>query len=169
LNTRIYAVPCFPFADQKMNNKNIKGLVIYGSTRGNTQTVVSRLPDELKFPVDIVEASGILDTHSIEHYDFLLFFASTWGDGELQVDMENFFVRHRLDLKGKPYVICELGNYYGYDDFSFGALHIMHYFLKQSNGYELVEPFSMDSLPNKDWGSFTRWCGLINRGAESLP
>jgi hypothetical protein len=35
--------------------------------------------------------------------------------------MERFLVRQHVDLSGKYYAICELGNYYGYDDFEFGA------------------------------------------------
>mgnify|MGYP000246946447 FL=1 len=146
----------------------MKALVIYGSSRGNTKSVVNRLSDKLTFHVDIAEASSILDAELLSKYDLLLFFASTWGDGELQIDMENFFIRHRTNLNSKPYAICELGNYYGYDDFEFGALHIMQNQLEQWNGYELVEPFSMDSLPHKDWDSLNRWCELLNHNVEKL-
>jgi len=90
-------------------------------------------------------------------YNVCLFFASTWGDGELQEDMESLFVRFKLDLTGKHFAVCELGNYYGYDDFEFGALHIMQHFLDASGGVELVEPFCMDSLPKKDWLGFESW------------
>jgi flavodoxin len=148
----------------------MRALVIYGSSLGNTKTVVNRLADQLAFDIDLIEASNILDIKMVLAYELLLFFASTWGDGELQIDMENFFVRHRtdIDFDGKPYAICELGNYYGYDDFEFGALRIMQNQLNLLNGYELIEPFSLDSFPLKDWGNLTRWCESLNHKVGEL-
>jgi flavodoxin len=146
----------------------MKGLVLYGSSTGNTRRVVSRLPEYLQFPVDIFDISTVMDAALLMQYDLLLFFASTWGDGELQADMEAFFVRQQIDLQGKPYAICELGNYYGYDDFEFGALRIMQHQLNLWRGCEFAEPFSMDSLPRKDWDGFTRWCDLLNRSVMGL-
>src|SRR3569832_617502 len=157
-------------------SKPMKSLVIYGSTLGNTRLVVKRLPELLKFSVDIVDVKTLADSQVFHEYDLLLFFSSTWGDGELQekktttrrddeqqADKESFLVREALRLDGKPYAICELGNYYGYDDFNFGAERILQYFLEAAGGIELVEPFSMDSLPYKDWVGLSRWCDLINK------
>ena len=141
----------------------MKGLLLYGSTRGNTRLVATRMPALLQFPVDVVDASTVTDSGLLVKYDLLLFLASTWGDGELQIDMEHFFVHHGAELAGKPYAICELGNYYGYDDFEFGALRIMQYYLTMGGGREFVEPFCMDSLPRKDWDGLARWCDLLNR------
>lgn len=148
--------------------KNMKGLVIYGSTTNNTRQVVARLPKQLSFPVDVVEISTIQDVNLLDQYDLLIFLASTWGDAELQVDMEAFFVRQSISLNGKPFAICELGNYYGYEDFDFGALRIMEHYLQVWEGRELIEPFSMDSLPRKDWINLARWCELLNRNAMEL-
>lgn len=146
----------------------MKGLVLYGSSTGNTRRVANRLPEHLQFPIDVLDVSTVLDAVLFMQYDLLLFLAPTWGDGELQIDMEAFFVRHQIDLQGKPYAICELGNYYGYDDFEFGALRIMQHQLKLWGGREFVEPFSMDSLPRKDWDGFARWCDLLNRSVMEL-
>lgn len=140
----------------------MKALVVYGSTRGNTRLVANRLPGLLAFPIDIVDVKTLDGPDIFKEYDLLMFFASTWGDGELQIDMEKFLVREAMQLHGNPYVICELGNYYGYDDFNFGAERILQHFLKAAGGVELVEPFSMDSLPHKDWVGLGRWCDLIN-------
>jgi flavodoxin len=138
-------------------------LALYGSTTGNTRMVALRLPEHMVFPVDVVDVGSVSETGALDGYDLLIFLASTWGDGELQVDMERFFVNCRMALDGKHYAVCELGNYYGYDDFEFGALRIIQHHLQLWGGHELVEPFSMDSLPRKDWAGFARWCDLINR------
>jgi flavodoxin len=144
----------------------MKVLIIYGSTRGNTRLVATRMPDKLTFHADVQDVKALRDVDVLHQYDVLVFLASTWGDGELQVDMERFLVGHPVDLSGKRYAICELGNYYGYDDFEFGALRILQYQLQQWGGRELVEPFCMDSLPRKDWTGFARWCNLLNRTVE---
>lgn len=141
----------------------MRALIIYGSTRGSTRLVATRMPEKLHFAADVVDVNSLQDVSLLRQYDLLLLLASTWGDGELQIDMEHFFVNHHIDLSGKHYAICELGNYYGYDDFEFGALRIMQHQLQQWGGHEIVEPFCMDSLPRKDWDGFARWCNLLNR------
>jgi len=146
-----------------------KAVLVYGSTRENTARLARSLPQLLAVPLDVFNAANIQSLEQIDGYDVYLFFASTWGDGELQIDMENFFVKHRLELTGKAYAICELGNYYGYDDFEFGALHIMQGLLARSGGRELIEPFCMDSLPRKDLENFQRWLTLLNDKLRGLP
>lgn len=146
-----------------------KAALIYGSSRENTARLARSLPRALIAPLDVLNAADVHSLEQIEVYDVYLFFASTWGDGELQIDMENFFVRHELDLTGKAYAICELGNYYGYDDFEFGALRIMQDFLTRAGGHELLEPFCMDSLPTKDLENFRRWVALLNDKLRTLP
>lgn len=140
----------------------MKALLVYGSTWGNTRKVVQRLPAWLSFPVDIVNVGNLTDDSLFRDYDLLLFFASTSGDQELQPDMESFLVKHRPDLAGKPYAVCELGNYFGYDDFEFGAERILSFLLNQSGGCELVPPFAMDTFPHRDWNGLARWCNLLN-------
>jgi flavodoxin len=144
----------------------MKALIIYGSTRGNTRLVAARMPGNLHFDVDVRDVASLQDSNVLRQYDLLLFLASTWGDAELQIDMEHFFARQRVDLCGKHFAICELGNYYGYDDFEFGALRIMQHQLEQWGGREFAEPFCMDSLPRKDWDGFARWCEMLNRAVE---
>lgn len=95
--------------------------------------------------------------------DLLLFFVSTAGDQELQQDMERVLARHAPRIDDKSYAVCELGNYFGYDDFDFGAEPILSHFLRAGGGRELVPPFSMDSFPNKNWKNLAWWCDLLNR------
>lgn len=138
------------------------GLLIYGSSRGNTKLVADRVRSMLDFPIVLVDAKNVEDAALFDNYDPLLFFASTWGDGELQIDMEDLLFKFTLNLKGKKYAICELGNYYGYDDFEFGAMRIMRHCLVHAGADELIESFSMDSLPHKDWSGLQRWCNAMN-------
>jgi len=144
----------------------MKSLLVYGSTWGNTKKVVQRLPEWLSFPIDIVNVSTLTDDRLFADYDLLVFFTSTSGDQELQADMESFFVGCRPDLNGKFYAVCELGNYFGYDDFDFGAERILSHLLRQGGGQELIPPFSMDTFPGRDWNSLGRWCGLLNDAVQ---
>ena len=141
----------------------MKALVIYGSTWGNTKTVVGRLPTLLSFSFDVIDVKALNDADVFRKYDLLIFFASTAGDQELQVDMERFLARVTVQLQGKHYVICELGNYFGYADFEFGAEKILHHVLNECGGTEFLEPFAMDAFPRKDWKGLTRWCSLLNQ------
>lgn len=140
----------------------MKSLLVYGSTWGNTKKVVQRLPAWLSFPIDIVNVSSLTDDRLFADYDLLVFFTSTSGDQELQADMEAFFTTCSPKLNGKPYAVCELGNYFGYDDFDFGAERILSFLLCQGGGQELIPPFSMDTFPNKDWNGLARWCSLLS-------
>jgi flavodoxin len=147
----------------------MKALVLYGSTWNNTRSVVNRLPQLLAFPIDIVDVKTVKDASIFGGYDLLIFFASTAGDQELQADMEQFLARQVIELDSKPYAICELGNYFGYDDFDFGAERILSYFLHAGNGCEVIPPFAMDSFPRKDWSGLARWCNLLNKTVLELP
>lgn len=115
----------------------MKALVIFGSTWGNTRTVAHRLPTLLTFPLDIIDVKTLDDQAAFlqfQQYDLLMFLASVAGDQELQPDMEHFLAGDPVPLRGKPYAVCELGNYFGYDDFDFGAERIMRDVLAEWGG-----------------------------------
>lgn len=130
--------------------------------------VANRIQSMLAFPITIQDIKSVAKISFFDDYKLILFFASTWGDGELQIDMENFFTSFFLDLQGKKYAMCELGNYYGYDDFEFGALRVMRHFLIKTGGEEIIQPLCMDSLPHKDWIGLHRWCSLLNDACREL-
>lgn len=96
-------------------------------------------------------------------YDLLLFFTPTYGDGELQPDMEEFIRRFTLDLTGKYFVICELGGYIGYETFSFGAAGILSGCLLRQGAREFCRPLSLDSLPRLHWPHLYCWIEYVNR------
>ena len=89
-------------------------------------------------------------------------FSSTYGDGELQLDMEEFIRQFSLNLTGKRFVICELGGYIGYDKISFGAMPILRQCLIKLGGKELCSPLSLDSLPRVNWAHLYSWIEHVN-------
>ena len=66
-------------------------------------------------------------------------------------------VTKNLKIKNRQYVICELGNYYGYDDFQFGAMKIIKKHLESLGWEEAFPGVSLDSLPVIDWDVFNQW------------
>ena len=140
----------------------MKVLVLYGSTRRSTSQVVNKLPQYLTFDFDRVNVKELNASTNLRDYDLLLFLAPTYGDGELQEDMERFLSKLDTDLDGIQYAICELGNYYGYDDFAHGAMPIIQAYLKPLNAAQMIPPASIDSLPQKDWRNLEAWCERLN-------
>ena len=87
--------------------------------------------------------------------DLFIFICPTYGDEELPLEMEDFL--EGLVLKNKEFTVCELGNYYGYDDFEFGASKIIKDYLKNLGWKEFFPSLSLDSLPSIDWEVFYKW------------
>lgn len=139
----------------------MKTVVLYASSHGSTRRVVKTLAEKVTFSFDCFDVKSLTDTRSMDQYDVFLFFSPTYGNEELQQDMERFIVNFKLDMSRKYYAICELGNYYGYEA-DFGAMKIIRHHLEKLCGKELVSPLSMDSLPKKDWKAFATWCGKLN-------
>jgi flavodoxin len=139
----------------------MKTVVLYASSHGSTRSVIKRLAEMVQFSFDCFDVKSLRDSSSMDKYELFLFFCPTYGNEELQPDMERFIINLKLDMSGKYYAICELGNYYGYET-DFGAMKIIRYHLEKLFGKELVSPLSMDSLPKKDWKAFATWCGKLN-------
>jgi flavodoxin len=139
----------------------MKTVVLYASSHGSTRRVVKTLAETAQFPFDCFDVKSLKDASSTDKYELFLFFCPTYGNEELQQDMERFIIDFKLDMSSKYYAICELGNYYGYET-DFGAMKIIRHHLEKLCGKELVSPLSMDSLPKKDWKAFATWCGKLN-------
>jgi len=140
----------------------MKTLVLFGSTRSSTKRIVESLGNYFSFQYDVVNVIDSPSNNTLQKYDLLLFFSPTYGDEELQEDMENFLVNYKGDLSSKYYAICEVGNYHGYDDFSYGAMPIIRKTLQSLHAEEFIDPVSVDSLPKKDWNILKCWCEVLN-------
>ena len=124
----------------------MKAVVIYDSKAGNTRRVVKR------FGLPYFHVSEFPD---LSDSDVVVFFCPTYGDEELPEEMEDYIVS--LDVRDKKFVVCELGNYYGYDDLEFGALKIIKHSLLNLGWEEFGCSLSLDSLPKINWLAFDAW------------
>lgn len=125
----------------------MKPLIVYCTIKGHTKRIVN----ELGF-LDSVEAKTL---PCLVDYDPILMICPTYGDEELPHEMEDYI--GTIQDKDKTYGICELGNYYGYEDFQFGALRIIKYELDALGWKNYLPNLSLDSLPKIDWLSFNKW------------
>jgi len=140
----------------------MKIALLYGSSHGRTRKAVAESVELLMIKPDVFDVKDLTSTEQFSIYDILMFFSPTYGDEELQPDMEKFIMDFSLDMSGKQFVICELGNYYGYEDFSFGAMPIIRRRLLELGGRELCSPLSLDAMPRVEWNQLKRWIEYVN-------
>lgn len=140
----------------------MKVAILYGSTHGTTKRIIKKLSDYISFEYDIFNVKDISVNTFLLDYELLFFICPTYGDEELQDDMEEFLKYFKFDLSSKKYVICETGNYYGYDNFEFGAKKIIDWHLRNLGATEYYPGFSLDTLPKIDWESFEKWFNNLN-------
>ena len=133
-------------------------LIIFGSLTGNARRVAELIQQKLDAKLFNSKDFDNLDQIiTLNHNSFeIVFVASTWGDGELQSDMENLLINSTILKSPAVCHIVELGNYYGYDDFEFGALfHIKR--CTEQLGFYSGRHLSLDSMPRIDWDSLSNW------------
>lgn len=144
-----------------------KTAVVYGSlTRsGNTMAVATRLQELLRADLHHVDD---LNAALLAAYALVVFLTPTAGNEELAEPFERFFDQPWVDLSGIRYVVCELGNYYGYDLFEYGAAKVLKGLAASRGGTEFFPTLSLDSLPLIDWELFGRWALALQEKVACL-
>lgn len=140
----------------------MKSALIFCSPHGRTRKVVEHALQELAVKPDVFDLKDAQPTDILRDYDLLLVFCPTYGDEELPEAMENYILNLKTDLTGRLFTICELGNYYGYDDYCFGAMNIIRQCLEKLGARELCSPLSFDSLPKVNWNHLSNWVRFVN-------
>jgi len=89
--------------------------IIYGSDGGYTENVCKRLADLFGTKrVDLIEVVDA-NVEQISSYDYLVFASSTWHDGHLQDDWNDFVdVLDKIDFSSKTIALLALGDQDGY-------------------------------------------------------
>ena len=88
-----------------------KALIIYGSSTGNTEKIAQVLAQELKtrFDVTLLDVTDA-EPRDMTTNDVLLLGSSTWYDGQLQEDFQEFYdSMDEVDLKGKRVAVFGTG------------------------------------------------------------
>jgi flavodoxin len=131
---------------------------ICATASGLTREVMEWAIRRIERRVDFRWARG---ADGLEAYSLFLFFTPTWGDAELHPEMEDFLVS--LRLRRRRFAICELGNYYGYEEVGFGAAAILRAGLEALEWEPAFPTLSLDSLPRVDWPALAGWLEGLNR------
>jgi len=132
-------------------------LLLYESKHGHTLKVAKYCLEKFNFTCDL---ANISDAIILDNYNLVLFFSPTYGDEELPLSMEDFLLT--VAIRNKRFIVCELGNYYGYDVYEFGAGRIIRNFLLALDWVEICQMLSLDSLPRIDWESLDMWIEGVN-------
>lgn len=91
--------------------------LIYGSDTGMTEEVTHNIIDESNLDIEVIEVE-VVKKKDFERFDKLILGLSTWYDGDLQSDWENYFDEFKtIDFTGKTVALFGLGDQYGYGEY----------------------------------------------------
>lgn len=94
--------------------------IFYTTSTGNTTEVASKIAEELG-GLEVFDLSSNLD--KVEQYDKVIIGASTWGDGDLNDDLDEVWDEFcELEFSGKNVALFSLGDQEGYGDTFVDAL-----------------------------------------------
>lgn len=118
--------------------------VIYGSTTDNTKGVAEKIVSSLGKDNAKLISVDKLSVADLDGYSNLILGTSTWGDGDLQDDWDDFAPKLKdVDLSGKTIALFGLGDSGSYPDtFSNGMGHL--YETIKDKGCNLVGSVSTD-------------------------
>ena len=132
--------------------------IIHGSKTGSGNT--GRAAEHLKEMLgdaDVYHADDLRDPALLRRYSRFVFLTPTVGNEELSEPFEALFDEAWVDFSDTFYTICELGNYYGFELFEYGAAKILHQLVRARGGQEFHRTLSLDTLPMVDRELFTAW------------
>lgn len=109
--------------------------LFYGSDTGNTDAVTSDLIAQWsKTPITAIEACD-MTISDYDRFDFIFIGLSTWYDGDLQSDFEDFFEDFKLiNFTDKVVALYGLGDQYGYAEYFVDGLGILGKVIEENGG-----------------------------------
>lgn len=130
----------------------MKSLILYAApgSKSSSARIAKTLKEKLTEPVESLNVFDMDRYEKIGEYSTLIFIVATYGDQELHDNYEDFILNIDHSLPKFNYVVCEIGNYYGYDDFELGAGRIIIKHMENLKGNSLLPLYSIDTLPLLD-------------------
>ncbi len=112
--------------------------LIYGSDTGMTEEVTNAIIEKWTLcDIDVFEASHVKNS-DIEGFDVLFLGLSTWYDGDLQSDWDNYYRKfENVDFTNKTIALYGLGDQYGYGEYFIDGVGILAEIVIK-NGGEIV-------------------------------
>jgi hypothetical protein len=127
----------------------------WGRPGSNSAKVAAHIAHRANIPV-----MDFLSHPELPVPDNLIIVTSNLGDEEVPEDVERFLVSRGNEFRN--WTIVEIGNYYGFDDWNYGAGNriAMHFrYFKTAN--QTLIGVGIDSLPLIDFLTLDRWCDEV--------
>ena len=92
--------------------------LIYGSETGITEEITTLIVENWTLSdINVIEVSQV-EKSDFEKYNFLILGLSTWYDGDLQSDWEDYYDDFKkIDFNNKTVALFGLGDQYGYAEY----------------------------------------------------
>ena len=141
----------------------MKPILIYTAPRpqGTSARIAEIMNREFPGGIDLINLANGLPKEKLNAFDTLVFIAATYGDQELHDDVEDFIVTLNERDSHYNYAVCEIGNYYGYDDFALGAGEIIEAHMVKIGAKSILPMYSVDSLPILDERKVNKWIAQL--------
>lgn len=108
--------------------------LIYGSDTGMTEEVTHNIIDESNLDIEVIEVE-VVKKKDFERFDKLILGLSTWYDGDLQSDWENYFDEFKtIDFTGKTVALFGLGDQYGYGEYFIDGVGMLSEVILKNGG-----------------------------------
>lgn len=121
--------------------------LFYGSDTGTTEEIANKIKNY--FTNKEVELFNISNSskEDFENFDKLILASSTWGDGDLQSDWDNFAANlNDIDFSKKTVALVGIGDQDGYPDTFCNSLAHLYNYTKEANivGFTSTDGYEFD-------------------------
>ena len=119
--------------------------IIWGSDSGDTEDTTMTMEGKLtSYDLEVINVAEA-SVEDFRKFDLLILGISTWYDGDLQSDWEDFFPTFdKIDFTNKTVAIFGLGDQYGYDEYFIDGVGILAKEILK-NGGEVIGHWSTES------------------------
>ena len=124
--------------------------LFYASSTGNTESIANIIKDKItQVEVELHDVSSC-SKDAMSEYDFIIMGISTWGDGDLQDDWEDYISNiSKVDFSTKTVALFGLGDQEEYPDTYLNAMGIL-YEEVVSNSATIVGSWSADGYAHEE-------------------
>ena len=119
--------------------------IIWGSDSGDTEDTTMTMEGKLtSYDLEVINVAEA-SVEDFRKFDLLILGISTWYDGDVQSDWEDFFPTfEKIDFTDKTVAIFGLGDQYGYDEYFIDGVGILAKEILK-NGGEVIGHWSTES------------------------
>ncbi|MEO9571793.1 MAG: flavodoxin [Polaribacter sp.] len=109
--------------------------LVYGSDTGMTEEITSAIVDKWDLcNIKVIDVSEV-KKEDFNKYDILILGLSTWYDGDLQSEWENYYDEFKtIDFTNKTVALFGLGDQYGYGEYFIDGVGILAEVILKNNG-----------------------------------